>query len=41
LKTLELAASREELCGKRFVIELDSANIGIRRNVHGNLMIYS
>uniref|UniRef100_A0A2K1WT71 RNase H type-1 domain-containing protein n=1 Tax=Populus trichocarpa TaxID=3694 RepID=A0A2K1WT71_POPTR len=27
LKTLELAASREELCGKRFIIELDSANM--------------
>jgi len=27
LKALELAASREELCGKRFMIESDSANV--------------
>ncbi|KAJ6976508.1 hypothetical protein NC653_028599 [Populus alba x Populus x berolinensis] len=27
LKALELAASREELCGKRFIIESDSANV--------------
>jgi ribonuclease HI len=27
LKALELAASRDELCGKRFMIESDSANV--------------